>query len=107
MTVAVATSASALTYRQKQLVALFVFLARRAGAGGTRRDIAAVLGMSHTCPRLRELVDTLTRWRIVTATRAVGEARAPYRYYALPIAWQNGKGIVLDPTAVCCPGEAS
>lgn len=80
---------STLTYRQTQLVTLFVSLAKRAGRGATWRELADVLGLTHMSAALRSLVDTLVRYRIVYARRRRDLPRSPWYFFAHSEAWQE------------------
>ena len=77
-----------MTYRQRQLVTLFVFLARQGRAGATRRDAALALQLSTTSGYVRTLLDVLVRCRIVSCCRDYSLPHTPFRYYAHDSAWQ-------------------
>lgn len=72
----------ALSYRQRRLVHLFVFLAKVGAMGATLRDIELALNYAHRSAAVDDLLRTLLDMRIIRRERMWMQPRAPYRFFA-------------------------
>lgn len=82
-------SPAPLSYQQLQMVRAFVYLAKRAGLGATRREIERELGKAHKSAAVRAVLHRLIQWQIVFARVRVDLPHRPNFYYAHESAWQT------------------
>lgn len=80
---------SALTYRQRQLVTAFVFLAKCQGRGAKLSELAEALGVSKNSATVGDVTQQLVAMRVVRMERMWSEPHAPWRLWADPIAQER------------------
>ena len=78
-----------LSYKDLQIVRIFVYLAKRGATGATRREIGQMLGIEPRGPRIRKLMHEMENRGFITVDRCVDELLSPFRYFVPEEAWQK------------------
>lgn len=71
-----------LSYRQRQLVTAFVFIAKARGGGVRLSELATALTLANNSASVREIVNVLARCKLVRKARMDAEPRRPWRLFA-------------------------